>query len=208
MKSPKRTKTAIIQAATILFSMNGKNGTSVSQIAEYCEINNSLIYYHFDDKDRLYDLVIRVNIKKMINYLHYQILLQHVKAPDRSKLIEIFIRFWQENPEVLKLLIYEINNGADALIEILKSPRTSNLQSKLHNIVAILEQHVSPGADCDDDKINGFISFVGIVMIYALFEPLFDNLFNVSMEQKNDFINRRIELITEVYQSHNRIYNK
>ena len=59
MPTPKRpsgdkTRTQILKAALSLFSKQGFAGTSISQIAKRADINQSLIYHHFESKEKLW----------------------------------------------------------------------------------------------------------------------------------------------------------
>ena len=52
----------ILAAAGVLFADRGFDAVSVADIASACGISTGLIYYHFKDKQTLYDTVVRESI--------------------------------------------------------------------------------------------------------------------------------------------------
>jgi len=57
-RNPERTKARILEAARTEFSEKGLEGARVNTIAEVAGVNKQMIYYYFDDKERLYTEVL------------------------------------------------------------------------------------------------------------------------------------------------------
>ena len=57
-RNPERTKARILEAGRTEFSEKGLGGARVNAIAEMAGVNKQLIYYYFEDKEKLYGKVL------------------------------------------------------------------------------------------------------------------------------------------------------
>lgn len=57
-RNPERTRARILMAARTEFSQKGLGGARVNAIAEAAGVNKQLIYYYFEDKEKLYTEVL------------------------------------------------------------------------------------------------------------------------------------------------------
>src|SRR6056297_1247055 len=57
-RNPERTRARILMAARTEFSQKGLGGARVNAIAEMAGVNKQLIYYYFEDKEKLYTEVL------------------------------------------------------------------------------------------------------------------------------------------------------
>ncbi len=88
-RNPEQTRERILDAARTEFSENGLGGARVNAIAARAGVNKQLIYYYFDDKDRLYGDVLEsayMDIRKREGELDLDTL-----SPVEA--METFIRF-------------------------------------------------------------------------------------------------------------------
>lgn len=195
MKSPERTKARIIHSAALLFARYGFSGTSMSRIARKAGVNKASVYYHFRGKDTLYRIVLEAGLKNMIRRVHYRLVSARTGDRDERQLIETFFDYWRTNPEVLKLMVHEINNGAEYLKRILSSPARETMQRSLANIISILDKVLISRKGSESERLQRFISLVGMLMIYFLLKPLFREIFQLSENGEAAFLNDRINSI-------------
>ncbi len=73
-KHPIDTRQQIFQAACLLFAEHGYGNVSIRMIAEKAEVQLGSIYYHFENKDKLYLEVFR-SVYDLDNALTYDVLL-------------------------------------------------------------------------------------------------------------------------------------
>ena len=198
MKSPEHTKARIIRSAAHLFARYGYSGTAMSKIAENAGVNKASVYYHFRGKDTLYRLVLEAGLKNMIRSVHYQLVTAQIPPCNERQLIETFFEYWRRNPQVLKLMVHEINNGAEYLKRILTSPTRDTMKRSLSNIITILENVLIGRSGNERERLQRFISLVGMLMIYFLLEPLFREIFQLSENGEAAFLNDRINSITRL----------
>ncbi len=200
-KQGQRTRARLIITATKLFARSGKEGTSVSDIALHSGVNKALVYYHFRDKDTLYEIVLRSQLKKMVDHLHRHLLFNAMVEKNSRNIIYVFFEFWRNNPSILKLLLHEINSGADFLVTILQGHYLKEYQLKIKSVISILEDTVFGGCESDEECMQHFISLVGILMIFFILEPLFNRLFSINEKNKEQFFEKRIDTIHQMYRN-------
>jgi TetR/AcrR family transcriptional regulator len=109
-------RSAILNAALMLFSRNGLHGTSVEQIAEQADISKPNLFYYFSSKDEVYLAVLRRLLDEWLEPLQ-------ALQPDQEPIAAIgdYIRrkvlFSRENPAASRLFCLEIAQGAPMLKE-------------------------------------------------------------------------------------------
>jgi TetR/AcrR family transcriptional regulator len=109
-------RSAILNAALMLFSRNGLHGTSVEQIAEQADISKPNLFYYFSSKDEVYLAVLRRLLDEWLEPLQ-------ALQPDQEPIVAIgdYIRrkvlFSRENPAASRLFCLEIAQGAPMLKE-------------------------------------------------------------------------------------------
>lgn len=109
------TKTKILETATELFLKKGFFGTSISDIANIADINQSLIYYHIGNKEKLWKAVKESLIKE--SNIENDITKQ-------SKDFESFIyniitnriQIYENDPRILRLIQWQMIENDEKLI--------------------------------------------------------------------------------------------
>ena len=102
--NPEYKRTQVLKAAKDLFIDQGYHSTSMSQIARRSGVTQSMIHYYYESKKRLFEAVIADSLEP----LYRQRALPRGAERDireflRASMIQRF-RFFQENPQVAKLL--------------------------------------------------------------------------------------------------------
>jgi len=94
----------ILNAAEFVFARHGYAGATVKRIAKQAKCYESLIYYHFGNKDKLFAAVIKNAYQKLIKA--EQALDLDMNSPEQA-LTDIVLFMWnyyQKNPELIILL--------------------------------------------------------------------------------------------------------
>lgn len=69
---PERNRNAILGAALLCFSEKGFQSTSIQDVASRAEIKKSLVLYHFESKEILWQRTLETNVKPMVElFLRY-----------------------------------------------------------------------------------------------------------------------------------------
>lgn len=108
----------IIEAATVLFALEGLHGTSTRDIANKSGLNLSLISYYFGGKEGLYKTVIQEFVLKVFTQIETvvsefeqnEVSVKSVKKAIQS-LVNTLIEMRIENPHIAKIMTREKLSG-------------------------------------------------------------------------------------------------
>lgn len=105
MENP--TKVKIFTAAKMLFIEHGFAGTSIGKIAKLAQVNHSLVFHHFTNKEKLW-LDVKQDIAEKANTS-----LQLIPSTDLpydkflNQLIQNCVQFYQSSPDLIRLLNWQ-----------------------------------------------------------------------------------------------------
>ncbi len=114
-RDAKKTQDMIISSAMDLFAKDGYDGVSVDHIANNAGINKAMIYYYFNNKAKLYEIV----IQKLLEDIHLSILQEsktcNNPVQELYSFILTFAKFAKENPYLSSLMLAELSSGGKNL---------------------------------------------------------------------------------------------
>lgn len=104
LRDADRSQNTILIAARDEFAEHGLGGARMDRIAERAGLNKRLIYYYFEDKERLFQAVLELAYRD-IREEEQQLNLLHLK-PETAlrRLVEFTWNYYLEHPEFLTLL--------------------------------------------------------------------------------------------------------
>ncbi len=114
-----KTREAVLDAAIALFSEHGCEGTPLRNIAELCGVKQSLILYHFENKDVLFKAAIDEVCQRMEATLYGWMTTHGLHIDERGQLVDAekpetlrivlraFVQAVSEHPEYLQMLLRE-----------------------------------------------------------------------------------------------------
>jgi AcrR family transcriptional regulator len=106
-RDPARTRTAILDAATLEFTAKGLTGARVDTIASRSGVNKRMIYHYFGDKEGLY-LAVLEETYSAIRMAEVELHLADLDPMDGIRaLIEFTWKYFIAHPEFLSLLANE-----------------------------------------------------------------------------------------------------
>jgi AcrR family transcriptional regulator len=101
------TKEKILKAARKIFVEQGFAGASISMIAGLAEINHSLIFHHFENKEKLW-LAVKQDIVQEAN--QQTVILPSTHLPFEKFLAELMnnsIHFYRKNPDIMRMINWQ-----------------------------------------------------------------------------------------------------
>lgn len=164
-KAGKTTKETILAAAEVVFARNGYDGASTVAIAKQAKCYESLIYYHFGNKDKLFAAVLEDAYRKLVTA--EQAL--HVDYADpRQALADVVLFMWeyyQQHPELIFLL------NTENLLKGKHVKHSAALEQFLPNAIRVLrtavEAGVQQGVFREDIHVDDlYISVMGLGYFY------------------------------------------
>jgi len=142
-----KTRNKIIAAAKKLFVKQGFNGTSLRQIAEKAKVTQSLLHHHFGSKAALWQMTKAELMNQYFNEIEERIKSKSTKSGDTDhfmldKALEYRFRFMQDNPDVVKMLLWQFldkhdyqvkGRGRDLIKNLLQSLEDGQEQGYIRN---------------------------------------------------------------------------
>ena len=102
-RDPEATRSAILDAAEVIFVEKGFAAASMSDIAARAAVTKSLIHHHFGSKEELW---LEIKRRSLEEYVEAQRAIMASAAADRETLVEslrIYFRFLERNPNFVRL---------------------------------------------------------------------------------------------------------
>lgn len=165
LRDADRSQNTILIAARDEFSEHGLGGARMDRIAERAGLNKRLIYYYFEDKERLFQAVLEQAYRD-IRAEEQQLNLLHLK-PETAlrRLVEFTWNYYLEHPEFLTLLNSANLHRARHLAQ---SERARQLNSPLIATLAeIIERGSAEGTFRGGiDPLQLYVSIAGLSYFY------------------------------------------
>lgn len=165
LRDADRSQNTILIAARDEFSEHGLGGARMDRIAERAGLNKRLIYYYFEDKERLFQAVLEQAYRD-IREEEQQLNLLHLK-PEIAlrRLVEFTWNYYLEHPEFLTLLNSANLHRARHLAQ---SERARQLNSPLIATLAeVVERGHADGTFRGGiDPLQLYVSIAGLSYFY------------------------------------------
>jgi len=133
-------KEKLLQVAARHFSRHGYSGVSLDAIAKEVGITKAAIYYHFKDKNDLYEAVLLFRLEGLVEYIrsHHQ---QGTPSQKLIAYIEGFGEFLQRFPCFAAILAHELADNGKHM-----SPKaTESLAKTLGILTSIINEGIEQG---------------------------------------------------------------
>ena len=165
LRDADRSQSTILAAARDEFAEFGLGGARVDRIAERAGLNKRLIYYYFEDKDKLFQAVLE-NVYTDIRERERNLRLTELEpAIAVRRLIEFTWDYYREHPEFITLLNSANLHRARHLSE---SQRARELNSPvIETLGAVLERGRREGTFRGGvDPVQLYVSIAGLAYFY------------------------------------------
>lgn len=192
-----RSQNIILAAARDEFAEHGLGGARMDRIAQRASLNKRLIYYYFDDKDRLFQAVLEQA------YLHIRgeerklNLLGLKPAEALRRLVEFTWNYYLAHPEFLSLLNSENLQAARHLQD---SDRPREMNSPLiATLGEILERGRKEGSFRGGvDPLQLYVSIAGLAYFYLSNHHTLSAIFGrdlMTVRAKSERLNHMCDVI-------------
>ncbi len=160
-----RSQSTILAAARDEFSEHGLGGARMDRIAERAGLNKRLIYYYFEDKDKLFQAVLEQAYRQIRDEERKLNLLALKPTEALRRLVEFTWGYYLAHPEFLSLLNSE---NLQAARHLENSERARQLNSPLIvTLGEILERGRKEGSFRGGvDPLQLYVSIAGLAYFY------------------------------------------
>ena len=160
-----RSQSTILAAARDEFAEHGLGGARMDRIAERAGVNKRLIYYYFEDKDRLFQAVLEQTYRHIRDQERELNLLALRPADAVRRLVDFTWDYYLANPGFLSLLNTE---NLQAARHLQNSKRAREMNSPLiATLGEILERGRKEGSFRGGvDPLQLYVSIAGLAYFY------------------------------------------
>lgn len=139
VKAGRTTKEVILAAAEIEFAKSGYDGASVQRIAKQARCYESLLYYHYGSKDKLFAAVLENAYRKLVEAeARLDIDFEQPRAALEA-VVRFMWRYYQEHPELIFLL------NTENLLKGKHLKKASGIHDFFPNAITLLRKAVESG---------------------------------------------------------------
>lgn len=140
-KSESTARERIVETAGSMFAERGFDGVSVADIAAASGISTGLIYYHFKDKQALYESVVRESVH-LLEDAAIRTLGQQGRPIERIRaFIAEYMRLLEDELDVMRLLVRTFTDSSGHVPEHVLM-RTA---STIDRVQAVIEEGIEAG---------------------------------------------------------------
>lgn len=159
------TSDTILDAAEFVFARHGYAGATVKRIAKQAKCYESLIYYHFGSKDKLFAAVLKNAYQKLIKA--EQALELDMDTPEQalSDIVLFMWNYYQKNPELIILL------NTENLLKGKHLAKLGPMDEFLSPALSVIRQAVQKGGESgvfrqDVDILDLYTTIMGLGYFY------------------------------------------
>lgn len=186
------TKDKILAAARTLFASQGFAGTSIGQIAKLAEVNHSLVFHHFKNKEQLW-ITVKQSIVSETNQI--KSILPDCQLTFNQFLKELFLRklqFYRQNPDLVRMINWQrLERDSSQTIGITNS-------AEMQRWVDAINQYQSRGEIIKDFKPEWVVTLILSIISSAALDP---NIHIKEQKDLNDYIDFSIEVLQKGFKN-------
>ncbi len=170
IKEKKVSKTAaiILSHASKMFAEHGYDGTIMDELALRADVNKASIYYHFKDKEYLYEQCLIQQFKTVVDATLNEVEKATSTKDKLKQLIIHFARQADKNPQMPAILMRELASGG---INMPVNAR-KQLQRILFQLREILEHGTQEGIFNPMDAFSTHIMIMGSICFFISSKPM------------------------------------
>lgn len=103
VENPVQTREKILSTAARMFSAQGYDNTSLAQVAREANVSKALIFWHFDNKEKLFEAALHRTLEPFfIDLADFEVLDERARI---ERLIDAFFEFIRENVYSVRFLL-------------------------------------------------------------------------------------------------------
>ncbi len=168
MARPRSSRSALLVAAERIFAERGLAGARTEEIASAARINNAMLHYYFETKEKLYQAVLENLFQQLLLSLRDP--LSRTPAPRAALLgfVDRYINFLQQHPNYPRLLQREIMERGPYLRVVVER----YLGPIFSSLARILRAGIRRGEFRSVDVNQTVVSLIAITVFYFAATPV------------------------------------
>lgn len=192
MQKDDNAEAKIKEAAKKLFQEKGFDAVRTREIAEKAGINSALLHYYFRSKEKLFHIIMIESIGEMFSFMRQIINDTETSLGNKIDLIvEGYLSVISSNPRLALFVMNELNSNSQKII--MESGIPQNMLTKSFLFQQIKDQLQKKSIQMS--PLHIMLNAISLSVMPVIARPLIDFLYNVEIEDTNQFIEERHKLI-------------
>ncbi len=185
----------IMLAATRIFVLKGKAGTSMQDIAVEAGINRTLLNYYFRSKDNLFEQVFTKIFSRFLPAIVNTLTSDMPVSRRLENFIDYYFTMLIENPVIPLFILQELTSNPQRLINLLKS---GGLNANI--ILKSLEQEMEQGNIRRMDPKEIMVNFMSLIIFpFAARKIIEEMIFSGDVDAYSNFLLQRKENLKRTF---------
>lgn len=193
----KNTKQKILNAGLKEFSRWGFSGARMDKIANRAGINKAMLFYYFSSKENLYQEVLKHAIRKIIPRIRNVVLLETKPITFLEKLPEIYITFFSENQDFIKMVAFDFGRHTEMIKSTFEQSIGKGFRRGPRMILKKIEKWAEKGEVSEKDPIQFMINIISLCLFAFIARPILETILNQKIGDDR-FIGKRIESVVQL----------
>ncbi len=174
----------LLDAAASIFGSKGFSGTTTKEIANEAHVNEALIFKHFDNKDHLYECVLRERELDAVYWDHVETVRAAMRAKNDKKVFNAVARLilhkHRSNSDVYRMVIFSVLERRPSVVQLLKK----QMQPLIDEVAAYIRSRTKEGdLVCPDPELY-VIALIGMVSHQAMIGEIFTEMGTVPDDER------------------------
>lgn len=182
------TEEKIIEAAKKVFFRKGLAGARMQDIANEAGINKALLHYYFRSKDKLFEIIVKDAVNKMVPSLNEIFNADAAVVEKIEQIVDKYISTIMDYPFIPAFIIHELNQNPDRIVKTIFSVREKPMPQKF---LAQISEEVKKGTIRPIDPLQLIVNVVSMCIFPFLGEPLLKSILKLSDADFKYFMNQR-----------------
>lgn len=189
-------KEQIVKAAIEEFYEYGLHGARVDRIANRSGFNKAMIYYHYKNKEELYQAVLENIFGQILIRVEGAILDPNQSFEEKLKAaIGIYMDFFSKNPKLPRIVFGEVVSGGRHF----RSFFAKNVRPISQFLQNVLKDESEKGNVRKDDHRFAIIPIIAPVILYFLANPLLESIVDLDLKDPSTIERYRNYLFNALY---------
>ena len=191
MNYSSETEQKIFDAATHIFIQRGRDGARMDDIAREAGINKALLHYYFRSKEKLYQEVFNREMRRVVTDLFRSVSVESEIRDFLKTFIDNYIDRINENPLVVRFMLWEIRSGASNFASIVQQVFTDTHPLTPKTIVEKIDRAARRREIRRVDGLHLLFNIIAMCIYTFIAEPIITAIFPGINVRNKSFITQR-----------------
>jgi len=194
------TRSRIVEAATRHFAERGFDGARTQAIADEAGVNKAMLYYHFRDKEHLYREMLASHFQVIFRQVFPIFMLPDMDARERVlTIVEAYLGFLRQNPQVRSLLLYELAAGGPHLSPVVSGLIEAMPGFDVERLFGQIGSMMAAGTLREGDPRQFFLHIISLTIFPFAARPLLESLWQIGPDEYDGLMAERVDAIADLF---------